>query len=148
MTLPTECLAIGYSSKVGKTNQIGQFGEGLKLGALALVRNCHQVNIDNSGDIWDFVLETLSEFNCDTKVLKVKVTPTCSPSNSCSSSSSSFPRSASYSRLTNTKTSESKSKQQETEKQRVVVTINNITKKDWDKCRQNFRFDSDCFQRF
>src|ERR1700722_2115045 len=37
-TLPHEALLFGHTSKAGRSDLIGKFGEGLKLGVLALVR--------------------------------------------------------------------------------------------------------------
>lgn len=43
-------LLVGVSSKPGKENQIGKFGEGLKLGALALVRSGSSVTVRSGGE--------------------------------------------------------------------------------------------------
>lgn len=51
-TLPHEALLLGHSSKRGKEGLIGQFGEGLKLGVLALVRAGAQVKIRSGSEVW------------------------------------------------------------------------------------------------
>lgn len=51
-TLPLKALLLGETSKDGNNEMIGKFGEGLKLGILALVRAGHAVKIRNGSDVW------------------------------------------------------------------------------------------------
>lgn len=50
--LPREALLIGYSTKRSSNKTIGQFGEGLKLGTLALLRAGLSIRIQNGEEIW------------------------------------------------------------------------------------------------
>lgn len=56
-SLPREALLFGHSTKVGNAKYIGQFGEGLKLGALCLVRGGHTVKVRTGSEVWTFSLE-------------------------------------------------------------------------------------------
>lgn len=51
-TMPYEALLLGHTSKFGRGELIGKFGEGLKLGILALLRNGHSVRIRNGSEVW------------------------------------------------------------------------------------------------
>jgi len=51
-TLPHEALLLGFTSKVGRGDMIGKFGEGLKLGILALVRKGVKVKIRSGSEVW------------------------------------------------------------------------------------------------
>lgn len=51
-TLPHEALLLGFTSKSGRSDMIGKFGEGLKLGILALVRKGAQVKIRSGSEVW------------------------------------------------------------------------------------------------
>ncbi|XP_069107413.1 uncharacterized protein [Argopecten irradians] len=70
--LHKKILLLGYSGKSSNKEVIGQFGEGLKVGALALVRNGHLVTMETSKDRWMFDLIHNEEFG--EKVLTVVVT--------------------------------------------------------------------------
>jgi hypothetical protein len=50
--LPHEALLFGATTKAGRDDLIGQFGEGLKLGVLALVRAGFNVKIRSGGEVW------------------------------------------------------------------------------------------------
>ena len=50
--LPHQALLLGHTSKTGRSDTIGKFGEGLKLGVLALVRAGHSVKIRSGGEVW------------------------------------------------------------------------------------------------
>lgn len=69
--IPREALLIGFSSKRGNPSLSGQFGEGLKLGTLALVRSGYEVVIHNRKEIWRPVIEASKDFNA--QVLKFKI---------------------------------------------------------------------------
>lgn len=51
-TLPRSALLLGRSSKGERADMIGQFGEGMKLGILALVRKGVPVTIRTGGEVW------------------------------------------------------------------------------------------------
>lgn len=50
--LPHEALLLGHTTKDNDSSQIGQFGEGLKLGVLALVRDGYKVRIRSGNELW------------------------------------------------------------------------------------------------
>ncbi len=52
VTLPREALLIGFTTKEDNDKAIGQFGEGLKLGILALCRAGYKIRIHNGEEIW------------------------------------------------------------------------------------------------
>lgn len=62
-TLPHEALLLGHSTKVGKTELIGKFGEGLKLGILALVRLKIPVKIRSGSEVWVPTIQQSEKFN-------------------------------------------------------------------------------------
>ena len=51
-SLHKRILLLGYSKKSQKREVIGQFGEGLKIGALALVREGRTVSMETGNDRW------------------------------------------------------------------------------------------------
>ena len=51
-SLHKRILLLGYSKKSQKREVIGQFGEGLKIGALALVREGRVVSMETGEDKW------------------------------------------------------------------------------------------------
>lgn len=53
---------MGMTTKAGSTGHIGHFGEGLKLGVLALVRAGHGVSIRNDDETWTPSLEDSEAF--------------------------------------------------------------------------------------
>jgi hypothetical protein len=61
--LPHEALLLGFTSKGGRSDQIGKFGEGLKLGTLALVRRGHTVKIRSGSEVWTPSIEQSDKFN-------------------------------------------------------------------------------------
>jgi hypothetical protein len=65
--LPHEALLLGHSSKRGRDDMIGHFGEGLKLGVLALVRAGVQVKIRSGSEVWTPSIENHPAF--ESKVL-------------------------------------------------------------------------------
>lgn len=70
--LMRKVLLLGYSKKASNKEVIGQFGEGLKVGALALVREGRVVTLETSGDRWRFGLVQDDTF--EEEVLTVFVT--------------------------------------------------------------------------
>ncbi|ESO88031.1 hypothetical protein LOTGIDRAFT_234797 [Lottia gigantea] len=67
--LQKKILLLGYSAKAEKKEIIGQFGEGLKIGTLALVRKGYMVTMETARDQWSFRLLENEEFG--EKVLTV-----------------------------------------------------------------------------
>lgn len=55
--LEHRALLLGHTTKKGAEGLIGQFGEGLKLGALALARAGYAVRIQTNGETWTPALE-------------------------------------------------------------------------------------------
>lgn len=69
--IPWKAMLIGYSTKRGDQTQLGQFGEGLKLAVLSLVKQGHEVRIVNGGELWEPHIGHSETF--DEKVLKFRV---------------------------------------------------------------------------
>jgi len=70
-TLPTKALLLGHTSKLGNSQMIGKFGEGLKLGVLALVRAGHEVKIRNGSEVWIPTIERSDVFGEDVLVFDI-----------------------------------------------------------------------------
>ncbi len=51
-TLDPRAFLFGHTTKAGDARTIGEYGEGLKLGVLALVREGYEVRIDVGSDVW------------------------------------------------------------------------------------------------
>lgn len=51
-TMPYQALLLGHSTKTERGDLIGKFGEGFKLGILALLREGHSVKIRNGSEVW------------------------------------------------------------------------------------------------
>lgn len=75
--MPREALLMGHTTKRGNNELIGKFGEGLKLGVLALVRAGHTVVIENGDEIWKPVLQRSKIF--DSPILAFSITPKRTP---------------------------------------------------------------------
>lgn len=60
--LNREALLFGVTSKTNRADQRGQFGEGMKVGTLALVREKRQVTIRTQTENWTASLQTSTEF--------------------------------------------------------------------------------------
>jgi hypothetical protein len=61
-TLARNVLLLGQTSKVGNSSLIGKFGEGLKLGILALLRDGYPVKLRTGGEVWEPKLESSDLF--------------------------------------------------------------------------------------
>lgn len=72
-TLPNEALLLGYTTKTDRDDCIGKFGEGLKLGVLALVRARHKVTIYTGAEVWRPAIIESAKFN-NSKVLCFSIT--------------------------------------------------------------------------
>jgi hypothetical protein len=61
-TMPATALLLGHTTKAERTDTVGQFGEGFKIGTLALVRAGVKVVIRNGSEVWNAALETSEKF--------------------------------------------------------------------------------------
>jgi hypothetical protein len=64
-TIPLESLLLARTSKQGKDELIGQFGEGLDLGLLALVRAGRSVKVRTGDQVWKPVIAKSKSFDAD-----------------------------------------------------------------------------------
>lgn len=71
VVLPLKVLLFGHTTKLGNSQMIGKFGEGLKLAMLALVRAGHDVKIRNGDEVWVPSFEHSETF--DDKVLTFRI---------------------------------------------------------------------------
>lgn len=69
--LTTEDLLLGQTSKADRGDLAGKFGEGLKLGVLALVRAGHEIVIRSGGEVWRPSIETSAVFKADVLVFRI-----------------------------------------------------------------------------
>jgi hypothetical protein len=71
-SLPHEALLFGHTTKTDKEELIGKFGEGLKLGSLALVRAGYEVKIRSGAEVWTPKIERSEKFNADVLVFYIE----------------------------------------------------------------------------
>lgn len=71
-TLPHEALLFGFTTKTDKGELIGKFGEGLKLGVLALVRAGYETKIRSGSEIWTPRIERSERFDADVLVFHIE----------------------------------------------------------------------------
>lgn len=71
-TIPHEALLFGHTSKSSRSDTIGKFGEGLKLGMLALVRAGHEVKIRSGSEVWVPKIERSEKFSADVLVVYIE----------------------------------------------------------------------------
>ena len=71
-TIDQEALLFGHTTKLGRSDLAGKFGEGLKLAMLVLARDGHEVRIRNGSEVWVPKIERSEKF--DAEVLVVYVT--------------------------------------------------------------------------
>lgn len=76
-TLPLKALLLGHTTKYGNSNMIGKFGEGLKLGVLALVRAGHDVKIRNGSEVWTPTLEYDERFQENVLAFRIETGREC-----------------------------------------------------------------------
>ncbi len=69
--LPREALLFGHTTKQGCSETIGKFGEGLKLGALVLVRNGFPVKIRSGSEVWTPAIERSEKYNANVLVFDI-----------------------------------------------------------------------------
>ena len=60
-----EALLFGTTSKLHRNDMIGKFGEGLKLGVLALVRSGHKVKIRTGSEVWTAYIARSERYDAD-----------------------------------------------------------------------------------
>lgn len=65
VTLAREALLLGTSSKSERSDTIGKFGEGLKLGILALVRAGFPVKIRTGSEVWEAAIERSEKYDAN-----------------------------------------------------------------------------------
>jgi hypothetical protein len=70
-TIPREAFLMGHTSKVARGDLIGKFGEGFKLGILALLRAGHAVKIRNGSEVW--IPEIVQSERYNSRVLAFEV---------------------------------------------------------------------------
>jgi hypothetical protein len=71
-TLPYEALLLGHTSKSDRPDLIGKFGEGLKLGILALVRQGMPVKIRSGGEVWTPMIRRSEKFRADVLAFEIE----------------------------------------------------------------------------
>lgn len=71
-TLAYEALLLGTTSKSNRPDLIGKFGEGLKLGILALVRAGMPVKIRSGSEVWVPSIQRSDKFNADVLVFDIE----------------------------------------------------------------------------
>jgi len=69
--LPHEALLMGHTSKADRSDLIGHWGEGMKLGLLALVRAGHVVKIRSGAEVWTPTIERSERFHADVLVFDI-----------------------------------------------------------------------------
>lgn len=72
VTMPLKALLLGHTTKLGNSKLIGKFGEGLKLGVLALVRAGHSVKIRNGSEVWTPSIERSELFDDDVLTFNIE----------------------------------------------------------------------------
>ena len=63
--LTREALLFGTTTKAGRADQIGAFGEGIKLAALALVRSGRSVKIRTGDEVWTAEISRSERYDAD-----------------------------------------------------------------------------------
>lgn len=71
-SIPHEALLFGHTTKTDRPEMIGKFGEGLKLGVLALVRAGHAVKIRSGSEVWIPSIEHSEKFSADVLVFNIE----------------------------------------------------------------------------
>src|SRR3990172_1487881 len=69
--IPRAALLLGHTSKAGSDAFIGQFGEGFKLGVLAIVRSGHPCTLRTGGEIWEPQICPSEEFKEDVLTFQI-----------------------------------------------------------------------------
>jgi hypothetical protein len=71
-SIPHEALLFGHTTKAGRGELIGKFGEGLKLGILALVRAGYGVKVRSGSEVWIPKIERSEKFDADVLVIYIE----------------------------------------------------------------------------
>lgn len=71
-TLSREALLFGTSSKADRSDMIGKFGEGLKLGVLALVRSGRTVKIRTGAEVWSAYIARSERYDAEVLHFEIK----------------------------------------------------------------------------
>jgi predicted aspartyl protease len=72
VTLGYEALLMGHTSKADRQDLIGKWGEGLKVGTLALLRDGYQVKIRTGSEVWVPAIERSEKFQADVLVFDIR----------------------------------------------------------------------------
>jgi len=72
VTLPHEALLFGHTTKTDRGDLAGRWGEGLKLGVLALVRGGQPVTIHSGNEVWKPTIARSEKFNADVLVFEIQ----------------------------------------------------------------------------
>ena len=78
-TLDPRAFLFGHTTKAGDSRTIGEYGEGLKLGVLALVREGYEVSLTVGPDVWK--ARFLNSRKYQAKILAFDIDKNISPSN-------------------------------------------------------------------
>jgi hypothetical protein len=65
VTIPKEALLIGHTTKEGNADCIGKFGEGFKIGVVALLRLGVEIKIRNGSEVWVPKIGRSEKFNAE-----------------------------------------------------------------------------------
>jgi hypothetical protein len=71
VTLPQEALLLGHTSKTGEGLR-GKWGDGLKIGLLALVRAGYKVKIRSGSEVWTPAIERHAQFKADVLTINIE----------------------------------------------------------------------------
>lgn len=71
-TIPHEALLFGHTTKLGRGDLAGKFGEGLKLAMLVLARAGHEVRIRSGSEVWVPKIERSDKFDAEVLVVHVE----------------------------------------------------------------------------
>jgi len=71
-TIGIDKMALGTTTKTDAPELIGKYGEGLKLGMVALLREGHGVEIHNGEELWTPFIGRSDVFGCDTLQLRIE----------------------------------------------------------------------------
>ena len=72
VSMAREVLLFGQSSKMDRKDTIGRFGEGLKLGMLAIVRAGHTMKIKTGGETWTPSIAKSAKFDAEVLTIDIK----------------------------------------------------------------------------
>lgn len=70
--LPHEALLLGHTTKADRKDLLGQWGEGLKLGLLALIRSGRTVKIRSGNEVWIPSIQKSEKFDANVLVVDIQ----------------------------------------------------------------------------